>query len=127
MEMNKEERGLEPTGTEVIFGSEDWDFFFKFPFSIAYADIFPIVASLPPKNNNKKIIKIFFGGREATTGNTSAVRRLHKKVCIARNLTRAANFQSLSKFANADYRACLLNGRRHGNKTKHNKIMHKVM
>ena len=24
----KEERGLEPTGTEVIFGSEDWDFFF---------------------------------------------------------------------------------------------------
>lgn len=28
VEMNKEERGLEPTGTEVIFGSEDWDFFF---------------------------------------------------------------------------------------------------
>ena len=28
VEMNKEERGLEPTGTEVIFGSEDWDSFF---------------------------------------------------------------------------------------------------
>jgi len=27
VEMNKEERGLEPTGTEVIFGSEDWDSF----------------------------------------------------------------------------------------------------
>ena len=51
-EMNKDERGLEPTGTEVIFGSEDWDFFFKFPFSIAYADVFPIVASLPSENNN---------------------------------------------------------------------------
>ena len=50
--MNKDERGLEPTGTEVIFGSEDWDFFFKFPFSIAYADVFPIVASLPSENNN---------------------------------------------------------------------------
>ena len=34
------------------------------------ADAFPVVASLPPKK--KKI----FGGREATTGNASAVRRL---------------------------------------------------
>ena len=32
------------------------------------ADIFPVVASLPPKN--------ILGGREATTGNVSAVRRL---------------------------------------------------
>ena len=34
------------------------------------ADTFPVVASLPPK------IALFFGGREATTGNVSAVRRL---------------------------------------------------
>ena len=33
-------------------------------FSLRTADVFPVVASLPPK------------GREATTGNTSAVRRL---------------------------------------------------
>ena len=33
--MKKEERRLEPTGTEVIFGSEEWDFFKKFLFSIA--------------------------------------------------------------------------------------------
>ena len=33
--------------------------------SLRTADVFPVVASLPPKN-----------GREATTGNTSAVRRL---------------------------------------------------
>ena len=32
-------------------------------------DTFPVVASLPPKN---------FGGREATTGNVSALRRLHQ-------------------------------------------------
>ena len=36
--------------------------------SLRTADIFPVVASLSQK--------IFFGGREATTGNTSAVRRL---------------------------------------------------
>ena len=35
--------------------------------SLRTADVFPVVASLPP---------LFFGGREATTGNTSAVRRL---------------------------------------------------
>ena len=33
------------------------------------ADAFPVVASLLPKKKN-------FGGREATTGNASAVRRL---------------------------------------------------
>ena len=37
--------------------------------SLRTADAFPVVASLPPK-------KLFFGGREATTGNASAVRRL---------------------------------------------------
>ena len=36
--------------------------------SLRTADVFPLVAFLPPK--------LFFGGREATTGNTSAVRRL---------------------------------------------------
>jgi len=35
--------------------------------SLRTADVFPVVASLPPKNN---------GGKEATTGNKSAVRRL---------------------------------------------------
>ena len=35
--------------------------------SLRTADAFPVVTSLPPKN---------FGGREATTGNASAVRRL---------------------------------------------------
>ena len=34
--------------------------------SLRTADAFPVVASLPP----------IFGGREATTGNASAVRRL---------------------------------------------------
>ena len=37
------------------------------------ADAFPVVASLPPKKKKKRKI---FGGREATTGNASAVRRL---------------------------------------------------
>ena len=37
--------------------------------SLRTADVFPVVASLPP----------IFGGREATTGNTSAVRRLCKR------------------------------------------------
>ena len=35
--------------------------------SLQAADAFPVVASLPP---------LVFGGREATTGNASAVRRL---------------------------------------------------
>ena len=35
------------------------------------ADAFPVVASLPPQT-------LFFGGREATTGNASAVRRLNE-------------------------------------------------
>ena len=35
--------------------------------SLQTADAFPVVASLP---------SLFFGGREATTGNASAVRRL---------------------------------------------------
>ena len=34
----------------------------------------PVVASLPPTKN----IYMYIGGREATTGNTSAVLRLHK-------------------------------------------------
>ena len=40
-------------------------------YSLRTADVFPVVASLPPKNN-----VLFFGGREATAGDTSAVRRL---------------------------------------------------
>ena len=39
--------------------------------SLRSADVFPVVASLPPKIN-----WLIFGGREATTGNTSALRRL---------------------------------------------------
>ena len=39
----------------------------RYVLSLRTADAFPIVASLPP---------LFFGGREVTTGNTSAVRRL---------------------------------------------------
>ena len=53
--------------------------------SLRSADVFPVVASLPPK--------IFFGGREATTGNTSVLRRLasprifeHLKNVIIANL-----------------------------------------
>ena len=38
--------------------------------SLRTADVFPVVASLPPKNI------FFFGGREGTTRNASAVRRL---------------------------------------------------
>ena len=38
--------------------------------SLWTTDAFPVVASLPPKNS------YFSGGREATTGNASAVRRL---------------------------------------------------
>ena len=36
--------------------------------SLRSADVFPVVASITPK--------IVFGGREATTGNKSALRRL---------------------------------------------------
>ena len=35
------------------------------------ADVFPVVAFVPPKIN-----WLIFGGREATTGSTSALRRL---------------------------------------------------
>ena len=41
--------------------------------SVRSADVFPVVASLPPKIAKAKAI---FGGREATTENTSALRRL---------------------------------------------------
>ena len=42
------------------------------PHSLRSADVFAVVASLPPKINDA-----IFGGREATIGNTSALRRLH--------------------------------------------------
>ena len=47
-------------------------FCFTFPStsSLRSADAFPVVASLPPKNS------YFFGGREATVGNASGLRRL---------------------------------------------------
>ena len=51
--------------------------------SLRSADVFPIVASLPPKNNNNKNNNIL-GGREATTGNTSAVRRLTQIMHVQR-------------------------------------------
>ena len=41
------------------------------------ADAFPVVASLPPKNS-----VLFFGEREATTGNASALRRLSGGGCM---------------------------------------------
>ena len=43
--------------------------------SLRTAKAFPVVASLPPKNS---------GGREATTGNASAVRRLGIRVRVNR-------------------------------------------
>ena len=59
------------------------------PYSLRTADAFPVVASLPPKIASKqKVLRhgnrfaardsqtLFFGGREATTGNASAARRL---------------------------------------------------
>ena len=42
--------------------------------SLRTADAFPVVAFLPPKKKKKK--RKIFGGREATTGNASALRRL---------------------------------------------------
>ena len=42
--------------------------------SLRSVDVFPVVASLPPKNNGY-IFRSRFGGREATTGNTSVLRR----------------------------------------------------
>ena len=47
-------------------------------YSLRSADVFPVVASLPPKT--------IFGGRDATTGNTSALLRL-RKGRQARNFT----------------------------------------
>ena len=44
--------------------------------SLRTADAFPVVASLPPKNS-----LLFFGGREARTGNASAVQRLLRLCC----------------------------------------------
>ena len=47
--------------------------------SLRIADAFPVVRSLPPKNSVaifRKIATLFFGGREPTTGNASAVRSL---------------------------------------------------
>ena len=47
--------------------------------SLRTADAFPVVGSLPPKNSValfRKIATLFFGGREQTTGNASAIRRL---------------------------------------------------
>ena len=45
--------------------------------SLWSADVFPVVAS--------PLRKLFFGGREATTGNTSALHSLHKKSLIRKN------------------------------------------
>ena len=44
--------------------------------SLRTVDVFTVVASLPSKDKIILKIKLFFGGREATTGNKSAVRRL---------------------------------------------------
>ena len=46
------------------------------PNSLRTADAFPVVASLPAKNSISGRRFSLFGGREATTGNASAVRRL---------------------------------------------------
>ena len=53
-----------------------WEFFFRQRYishSLRTANAFPVVASLPPKNSYFNLE----GEREATTGNASAVRRLH--------------------------------------------------
>ena len=44
--------------------------------SLRTADAFPVGASLPPKREKRRPEMLFFAGREATTGNASAVRRL---------------------------------------------------
>ena len=44
--------------------------------SLRTTDVFTVVASLPPKDKIILKIKLFFGGREATTVDTFAVRRL---------------------------------------------------
>ena len=44
--------------------------------SLRTADAFSVVASLPPQKKKKKKKRKIFGGREATTGNEPAVRRL---------------------------------------------------
>ena len=44
--------------------------------SLRSADVFPVVASLP------SLPPLFFGGREATTGNTSVLRRLQTEVLM---------------------------------------------
>ena len=53
---------------QIVFRELNWSLAIL---SLRSADVFPVVASLPPKNQT-----LFFGGREATTGNTSALRRL---------------------------------------------------
>ena len=44
--------------------------------SLRTADAFSVVASLPPQKKKKKKKRKIFEGREATTGNEPAVRRL---------------------------------------------------
>ena len=71
--------------------------------SLRTADAFPVVFFLPPKNS-----VAIFGGREATTGNASAVRRLcspssdspfpdidHNAPCLPPKILRSRCFQFL--------------------------------
>ena len=53
--------------------------------SLWSADVFPVVASLPRKINWIKLAT--FGGREATTRNTSALCRLHQLLTSQENLS----------------------------------------
>ena len=56
--------------------------------SLRRTDVFPVVASLPPKINLINLIKLaIFGGREATTRNMSALCRLHQLLTSQENLS----------------------------------------
>ena len=61
---------------------------FRTEASLRSADVFPVVASLPPKNN---------GGREATTGNTSALRRLNGSLFCHKKSFQVLSWQKLQR------------------------------
>ena len=56
--------------------------------SLRSADVFPVVAFLPPKNN---------GGREATTENTSALRRLNGSLFCHKKSFQVLSWQKLQR------------------------------
>ena len=60
--------------------------FSLFDLSLRTADAFPVVASLPPKNSLRTADAFpVVGGREATTGNASTVRRLLRPLPLVKS------------------------------------------